>query len=159
MKMYHGSPYGGLTNFDNVEPPVFFTEQYNVAFEYAVRKKLGGQKNPGINNKQPTIYTVEIFNINPFDMRKKEHKEIYSYIRNTLPDDTKIDFPKLSSEGFIDSHTRLPSYGKTRLFMEVFKDVFDSIWVAEGSGERSLALFETIGKVKIIKIEKVEEEE
>jgi 8-oxo-dGTP pyrophosphatase MutT (NUDIX family) len=152
MRMYHGSPYGGLDDFDNVRPPIFFTLDKNVARQYALGQIVGAQADPGTTNMVPTIYTVDISGVSPFDMRRPEHMQMYEQVRPAYNIENHDDrAPPLHAEGFIQSGFGLPNYGQVRLlWWMIGNHGFDSVWVDEGTQGISLAIFQPHGKIIII---------
>lgn len=160
--MYHGSPYSGIKDFGNVKPPVFFTQNLNVAKEYAKGQVvMTGHKPNSDVVSSPTIYVVDVDASNSFDMRNEEHKNLYEKLRllivNANPNDQEIkdDYPSIKSNKFIMSNSRLPSYAYIRPIMSLIKDNFDSVWVDEGTQGVSLGFFKPQGKIKIISTEEL----
>lgn len=162
MRMYHGSPYGGIESFDDVRfRPVFFTADKEVARAYAEGKGiLGAQRDPGTGRRAPTVYVVDVDVVGAFDMRRPEHMALYDRMRLEMirdhagDEDVMHDYPKSTSEGFVDRRLGLPGFGYVRPLWRMLKEKmpgkFDSIWASEGSQGESLAMFEPRGKVELI---------
>lgn len=158
MRFYHGSPYN-IESFADSKVPIFFTQDKNVAYEYATKMILGAHRPPkNISlQKQPTIYTVELTNIHPFDLRKQEHINLYNSLRDKLSREQRNEYgvESIEAEGFIQYH-RLPSYGKVYMLNWLLRGKgFDSIWIDESTQGISLALFDN-SKINVVSKELVE---
>lgn len=164
---YHGSQWPrsaikqGDDTFDNVKPPVFFTKEKNVAKEYSLHDIGAGaaRNNRSGEKKSPTVYTVEVRPTKVFDLRKKECQQVYELIRNENPD-KEMRLPRLDSEGFIMSRTRLPSFGPALTILNLIKNHgYDSALFDEGTQGISLAFNDVRGKTKIIETESLNKQE
>jgi hypothetical protein len=159
---YHGSPYGGLKDFDDVKPPVFFTKDRHVARDYAIGHVAGAQKDPGASGKKdPVVYKVDLDPGKILDFRDPKIKKMYEELREKeivhVRDDMKWMYRPVDAEGFLMSGSGLPNFATTRMIMSMFKKhghPYDSILIDEGSQGISLAVMNLKGRTKILDWEK-----
>ena len=103
MRLFHGSPYGGLRDFREFigrkgAPAVFFTEDRHVAEDYARTRPEWSDAthsafDPGTGGASPTIYEVTI-DASPeeiLDTRRPEHAEMYQAFRRAMRQDDPDD--------------------------------------------------------------------
>jgi hypothetical protein len=149
--LYHGSPR--RTEFDAFKT-TFFTQDLSVARQYAKGQtfKVGGPTKVDT----PRVYSVKVTVTKAFDMRGLPHKDLYESLREKYKEHPLFEddpLPKLSSQGFISSHSGLPTYSHVQQFKTLFqleKLPYDSMWVDEGSQGISLAVFDPRGKVEVL---------
>src|SRR5690606_3980318 len=86
---------------------------------------------------QGTVYNVEVSAKNVLDLRKPSHREAYKQAReeyNKRQNDPDKRLPPLTSEGFINSKSGLPSFGFAKGLLDALPG-YDGVQVAEGGGE------------------------
>lgn len=155
---YHGSPYGGLSSFENVKPPIFFTKKRSLAKSYATQHRLGAQTDPGgVADKQPTVYKVDLDPGNVLDFRQQSIKDAYSEIRKkelqNLPKDDWWQYPAIDQKGFLSVYSGLPVFGQVISILDLFAKhgkQYNSVWIDEGSDGISLAVIHPKGRIQIL---------
>lgn len=161
--MYHGSPYFGLSddfsNFVSRKKILYFTEDYQVAKEYALLDPAGSvvfaaaQGPDGVENS-PTIYEVNVFPSNVFDLRNVDAQSIYNKLRNKSkleadPEDWLPLLNKRAPNGLLSWPV------ETMIKKDLIRLGFDSMWIDEGSQGISLALFDHKDKVTVVNTERL----
>jgi hypothetical protein len=158
FEMWHGSPTTGINDdFSNVRTPqraTFFTREKRVAEQYSkmrFHEALGAAKVPEGAEKKPTLYRVRVQG-DFFDMRRPEHLALYEEIRQEHnAQDSRFILPPIDSEGFLHSHTHLPTWGWAGVFKpHLVQRGFQGVWLDEGSQGISLGIFDPSCCVRVI---------
>lgn len=146
VRMFHGSPAESITEFKGKD--AFLTPHPHVAEQYATGDIMGAQKTQRGGGR---VYQVDVDPGQTFDMTKPEHQAIYNAFRDSYNKTAGIDdkLPRLSSEGFIQSGSGLPGYGRARQILHELP-TFDSMRVDDGMHGISLLVKNPKERVKIV---------
>lgn len=140
--------HGGAENLRLTNRPLFVTKFKEVAEAYARGEVFGA----GSRGHVPTLYEIAVLSHKIVDFRTQDFRDLYVERRpafNASRKDRDEEMPKLTSIGFISSHTGLPSYGLLRGLSQMFAD-HDGIYIDESSQGWSLALFNPQHSARIL---------
>jgi hypothetical protein len=148
LVLYHGSPNDNV-NFDLFRGWAYFAFHLQQARDYALGKVSFTGKTV---KTRPTVYKVEINAQKIADFRGSGIRREYETRRvkwNARHPGVDDFIPSYRSEGFIHSHTGLPTWGKAVYIHNLFPE-YDGCLLTESVGFTSLCLFSPRGKVRVI---------
>jgi hypothetical protein len=169
IKLYHGSPYGGIKQFTDFKgriPFVFFSPSVDTALEYTKVLNVAGRDPGGERSSQRTLYHVDVDfpESEIFDTGKNpEHAALYDQFRKEAyqkdPEDVYgilIWTPEIPGSS---RRIELPPWSSIHgLFPFAVEKGFRAIWFSEGSQGPSLAVrIQDAGRIHISKTENVDD--
>lgn len=175
---YHGSPVRHLAeDASNVKSLFFLTKFPSVAKRYAQGQVLGTGRTPAGVQKQPTVYTLNVYLGPVFDLRLPAHQKMYNDViipqyNASIPEDPGWDMmllPKYidpfetddygnSRNRLVSTHTLLPQYSfASRLQRALQPRGFVGVLIDEGTTEWSLCMFPPVQGVSVVDMTSVEE--
>lgn len=130
------------------------TPDIKVAEAYAKGTVFKSRSSRTLIGYNPTVVTCSVSSLKVFDFRIAKCVDLYEVIRKAWNVEHSKDpdalLPKITSPGFISSHSGFPGYGYIKAMASGIRKLgYDAVYVDEGSQGISMFVWNTI-KVKVL---------